>query len=180
MRGARRLRANAGGRRASEPTRRTLGEVRVVRRDDDRRATASGEAGEGLDDVGAGLRVEVAGRLVREDNVRLDRERARDCDALLLTAGRCDGRWVARSARPTSARIASDRVRSSSSVIPVGASFACTFSSAVSVGIRLNCWNTKPNERSRKSASSPSGSAARSRPSNCTRPEDGRSSAPSN
>ena len=30
------------------------------------------------------------------------------------------------------------------------------FSSAVRVGIRLNCWKTKPNERSRSSARSPS------------------------
>ena len=37
-----------------------------------------------------------------------------------------------------------------------GASLASTFSSAVSVGIRLNCWKTKPNERRRSSASSPS------------------------
>ena len=36
---------------------------------------------------------------------------------------------------------------------PTGASFASTFSTAVSVGIRLNCWKTKPNERRRSSAS---------------------------
>ena len=54
-----------------------------------------------------------------------------------------------------------------------------TFSSAVSVGIRLNCWKTKPNAFSRSSASSRSPSAARSRPSKKTLPALGRSRAPS-
>ena len=53
------------------------------------------------------------------------------------------------------------------------------FSSAVSVGIRLNCWKTNPNARRRSSARSASRSWARSRSSKTTRPLDGRSSAPS-
>ena len=39
------------------------------------------------EDLGARLRVEVPGRLVGEDDLGLRRERARDRDALLLTAG---------------------------------------------------------------------------------------------
>ncbi len=35
----------------------------------------------------AGSRIEVAGRLVREQQLRVVHERARDCDALLLSAG---------------------------------------------------------------------------------------------
>ena len=58
---------------------------------------------------------------------------------------------------------------------PVGASFASTFSAAVSVGMRLNCRRTKPNERRRSSASAPSARVARSRPSKTTLPLDGRS-----
>ena len=86
----------------------------------------------------------------------------------------CDGRCAARSARPTSASSASPRWRSSDRrKRRSGASFASTFSSAVSVGIRLNCWKTKPNERSRSSARSPSRSSARSRPSKKTCPLDG-------
>ena len=76
-------------------------------------------------------------------------------------------------AAPASARAARRRAT------PVGASAASTFSSAVSVGIRLNCWKTKPKARSRSSASSPSPSTPRSRPSKRTLPELGRSSAPS-
>ena len=62
-------------------------EVVVVRGDDHRRAVLGGEPGEQVDHVGARLRVEVAGRLVGEDHPRLDDERARDRDALLLAAG---------------------------------------------------------------------------------------------
>ena len=72
----------------------------------------------------------------------------------------------------------SARCRESTLERPAGASFAWTFSRAVSVGIRLNCWKTKPNERSRSSARSPSRSFARSRPSKKTLPLEGRSSAP--
>ena len=91
----------------------------------------------------------------------------------------CDGRWVARWARPTSASSASPRRRESTVEKPAGASFASMFSSAVSVGIRLNCWKTNPNERRRSSERSASRSWARSRSSKTTRPLEGRSSAPS-
>ena len=40
----------------------------------------------------------------------------------------CDGRWVARSARPTSSSRASERARASSSSTPAGAIAACTLS----------------------------------------------------
>ena len=55
-------------------------------RDDDGGATVCGEAGQDLDDLGAGAGVEVAGRLVREDHPGLDGERACDRDALLLAS----------------------------------------------------------------------------------------------
>src|SRR5581483_5559677 len=70
-----------------EPPRRAGGEAGVVRRDDHRRAALGGEPGEQVDHVGARFRVEVPGRLVGEDYPRLDGERARDRDALLLAAG---------------------------------------------------------------------------------------------
>ena len=44
-----------------------------------------------LEDLAAGLRVEVAGRLVGEDDCRAGDERARDRDALLLAAGELGG-----------------------------------------------------------------------------------------
>ena len=46
---------------------------------------------EELEDLAAGLRVEVAGRLVGEDDGRLRDQRARDRDALLLAAGELGG-----------------------------------------------------------------------------------------
>ena len=46
---------------------------------------------------------------------------------------------------------------------PVGAIATSTFSRAVSVGIRLNCWKMKPSVRSLRSASSPSPSVGRAR-----------------
>ena len=58
------------------------------------------------------------------------------------------GTWSARAARPTD----SSRSRTFSAAPrrrPVGASAISTFCAAVSVGIRLNCWKTKPNVRSR-------------------------------
>ena len=53
-----------------------------------------------LEDLGAGLRVEVAGRLVGEDDLGLAHERARDGDALLLATrelGRPVGEPVAQA-----------------------------------------------------------------------------------
>ena len=69
-----------------EPSRRAGGQARVVRRDDDRRAVLDRKIGEQLDDLAARRRVEIAGRLVREHDARLDRQGARDRDALLLAA----------------------------------------------------------------------------------------------
>ena len=55
--------------------------------DDDRCAVLRREAGQEVDHVSARLRVEVPGRLVGEDDARLDHEGAGDRDTLLLAAG---------------------------------------------------------------------------------------------
>ena len=68
------------------------GDLGVVGDEDDRPA-AGVELAEDGQDVGAGAAVEVAGRLVGEDERRLGDERAGDGDALLLAAA------TARSAR---------------------------------------------------------------------------------
>src|SRR6187431_1850020 len=78
----------------AEAALRAAGETGVVGRDDDGRAAVGGEAGEDVDDLAPGRRVEVAGRLVGEDHVRLDGERARDRDPLLLTAGKLPRQMV--------------------------------------------------------------------------------------
>jgi len=54
-----------------------------------------------------------------------------------------------------------------------------TFSSALNVGIRLNCWNTKPISRERMSVSTLSDSSSSDRPSKRIWPEVGVSRAPS-
>src|SRR5438105_9049738 len=96
------------------------GEIRVVRRDDDRRTAPLREAGEQLDDVRARLRVEIPGRLVGEDHPRFVPERARDRDALLLAAGEMRGKvrlarretdLVEKAARPVPKRRAPKAAR---------------------------------------------------------------------
>ncbi len=63
----------------------------IVRCDDDRDLMRRGEAGENIDHVGARRGVEIPGRLVRQDHARVDHERARDRDALLLPSGEMSG-----------------------------------------------------------------------------------------
>ena len=88
------------------------------------------------------------------------------------------GTWSARSARPTDARSSRTRARRSLWDADVGANATSTFWAAVSVGMRLNCWNTKPSAPSRSAESSRSPRRAMSRPSNSSSPSLGRSSAP--
>ena len=57
------------------------------------------------------------------------------------------GRWSARSARPTEASASRARSFACPRDIPAYSAASATFSSAVSVGTRLNDWNTKPIER---------------------------------
>ena len=71
---------------ADEP-RAVLGDVHLVRDEEHRDAALLVQALEDAHDLDARARVEVAGRLVGEQNRRLVDERARDRDALLLTAG---------------------------------------------------------------------------------------------
>src|SRR5690606_20219883 len=63
---------------------RTAGEVRVVGHEHERRAALAIQLLEQLDDRVAGAGVQVAGRLVREQDLRLVDERASERDALLL------------------------------------------------------------------------------------------------
>ena len=66
---------------------RVAGEREVVRDEHDRRPRFAVERLEQLDDARAGVAVEIAGRLVGEEDARRVGERARDGDALLLAAG---------------------------------------------------------------------------------------------
>ena len=64
-----------------------LGGVRIVRDHDDRLAVLAVERLQQVEDLVAGLAIEVAGRLVAEQQRRVGDDRARDADALLLAAG---------------------------------------------------------------------------------------------
>ena len=132
------------------------GETGVVRRDDHGRAAIGGERAR-MSMISAPV---VESRFPVGSSAKMTRGSTESARAIATRCcsppERCDGRWVARSARPTSASSASPRRRESTVEKPGGASFASMFSSAVRVGIRLNCWKTNPNERRRSSARSPS------------------------
>ena len=66
--------------------RHVAGEGHLVR-DDDHRHLLLREAADDLEDLARELRVERGGRLVEEEHLRVERQRARDRDALLLAAG---------------------------------------------------------------------------------------------
>src|SRR4051812_31725362 len=71
-----------------------------MRDEHDRGAGLSVEHLEQLDDVRAGLAVEVAGGLVGEEEARRVAERSRDCDALLLATRELIGKVMQAVAEP--------------------------------------------------------------------------------
>ena len=125
-------------------------EARIVGDDDDGAAVvvASSRSSSITDERGLG--VERGGRLVADDDRRVAAERARDRDALLLTAREIGGQVVHRGAEADeleqAARFAARILRASDLFIWIA---IATFSSAVSAGNRLKPWNTKPKLRAR-------------------------------
>ena len=109
------------------------------------------------EDLLTGSRVEVAGRFVGQQDRRVDRQRARDGDALALAAGELVGQM-----RPADCRAgrASSSFAARSSTFFAGQPRRCsgrpTFSRQVSVGSRLKNWKMKPilSRRTRVSSSS--------------------------
>ena len=71
-----------------------LGDLHVVRHDDDGRAEARVQVADQREDLLAGARVEIAGRFVGEQNRRIDRQRAGDRDALALAARELVGQML--------------------------------------------------------------------------------------
>ena len=65
---------------------RAIGGVRIVRDHDDRLAVIAIERLQQIEDLVAGLAIEIAGRLVAEQQRRVGDDGARDADALLLAA----------------------------------------------------------------------------------------------
>src|SRR5262245_36979699 len=73
---------------------RVAGQREVVCDENDRRLRLAVERLEQGNDARAGFAVEVAGWLIGEEDARSVRERACDCDALLLTAGQLSRKMV--------------------------------------------------------------------------------------
>ena len=146
------------------------GDREVVGDDDDRHAVGVQPVDQ-RDDLLPGRLIELAGRLVRQQEPRAIGERPRDGDALHLAARKlatADGRRgpPARHTRAARACVA----RRSARATPASASGSSTFSHAVSIGSRKNRWKTKPISRSRTLLRSASDSELTSRSSNNTCP----------
>ena len=84
------------------------GGARVMRDDHDRLPELGGRLAQQVEDLGARLRVEVAGRLVGEDDGGLVDQRAGDRDALLLAARELRGLVAAAVAEPDAREQARD------------------------------------------------------------------------
>ena len=109
---------------------------RVVVRDQDQRGAALDVAGEQkLDDLLAGRFVEVAGRLVGDQDRGVGRKRAGERDALLLAAGELRRIVVEPLGKADRGELLRARA-SNASASPASSSGTATFSSAVMVGIR--------------------------------------------
>ena len=154
-------------------------EALVVRCDDHGRATRRREAGEERDDVRARWRCR-GSRSARRRGRRAAPSRARGRSppavARRRTSAPADGGAIGEPDLVEQRERPGARLRV---VDPGRRDRRLTLSTAVSVGIRLNCWKTKPKVRSRRSARAASPSAPRSWPSNRTVPSLARSSAPS-
>ena len=117
--------------------------VRVVRDHHDRLAELVDRLAQQRQHLLAGARVEVAGRLVGEQDGRARDERAGDGDALLLAAGELGRAVRAPVARGRPCR-AAPRPTPRSGFAPASESGSTMFSSAVSIGSRLKNWKMKP------------------------------------
>ena len=125
---------------------------------------------EQLHDADAGLRVEVAGGLVGDQQHRPVDERAGDRDALLLTAGELAGQAVLLAVQADELEhLGHDRARSRARDLPMTSSANATFSATVLFGSSRKSWKTVPTWR-RSAGTFQLDSRARSLPSTCTRP----------
>ena len=136
------------------------GELAVVGHDEDGAVSFVSEVAHDGPDILARVGVEIAGRLVGEDQHGIVGERPRDGDALGLTAGELLRQLVLVSGEPEIGRGASPPFRGwrSRESLPSRRMGSITFSSAVNSGSRKWNWKTKPISARRTSArrSSPS------------------------
>ena len=134
-----------------------------------------GQREQEIDDRAPGRLVEIAGRLVGDQQRGPRRQRARERDALLLAARELGGIMAAaaRRGRPAPVPLAA---RAKASRAPASSSGAATFSSAVIVGMRWNDWKTMPIRAPRNRASASSLMRWMATPSTRIAPLSGRSS----
>ena len=104
--------------------------------------------------VGARVRVELAGRLVGEEEARVVRQRARDRDALLLAAGQLVRAVVGALAEADEVEQLADARVARRGLGRRGAAGTSTFSAAVRIGMSPNDWKMKPTVSRRTSTSS--------------------------
>ena len=97
----------------------------------------------------AARRVQVAGRLVAEDQLRVVHQGSGDRHALLLAAGQLHRTVAGPIGQADRRERLTGRGRAAAPDAPAYSAASATFSSAVRVGTRLNDWNTKPIERAR-------------------------------
>src|SRR2546425_4715296 len=125
------------------------------------------------EDRPTGLRIEVAGGFVREDETRLRDQCAGDRHALLLAAGQLGRQARARrrvDAPPICSSTSAARTLAARHRSPTNPRGHATFSSAVKVGKRLKLWKTKPMWRRRRSLRASSDRWVNSWPPTMTRP----------
>ena len=110
-------------------------------------AAVDARAPQGVEDPEAGREVEVAGRLVGEQERRAGDDRARDGDALLLARGQLIGAMALLAGQLDQRDRVADPVgerRPERGSWPAIVNGRPTFSTTFSSGTRLNDWNTKP------------------------------------
>ena len=158
---------------------RAIGQRGIVR-DDDERGAVGVDAIEERRDLFAGRFVELAGRLVGEQQPRAVGERARDRDALHLAAGELRRPMVgAGGEADVLEQLASFAAAVRACDTPASDCGSSTFSAAVSIGSRKNRWKTKPICRSRSRLRCASDSRETSWPSKSSVPDEGASTQPS-
>ena len=125
--------------------------MRVVRHHDDRLAVLAVQRLQQVEDFVARLAIEIAGRLVAQQQRRVRHDRAGDADALFLAARQLAGIVLRRGrrGRPPTAPSARGASRSADDSF-VSSSGSSTFRAAVSTGSRLYIWKTKPMCRARQ------------------------------
>src|SRR4051794_34173851 len=161
-------------RQLHDPTAHGVDDGGVVRRHHDRGSGAV-DAVEQLHDADRGLRVEVAGRLVRDEDHRAVDEGPGHGHALLLTAGELVGIRCALPSRPTRSRTSGTTLSIVFCGLPITSSAKATFWKTVLFGSSRKSWKTQPIER-RSAGTFQLDSVERSLPATWTRPALGCSS----